>query len=163
KTGKNRWKAERIRDINWVTPLVVPRGDGADVLFQSKTELTAYDVKTGEKRWGYSRKGLGTVPMPITFDGLVLAPRGEQTPLRPSPNGSRPEEVWTTNTLSPSYTTPLYYRKRLYAITGTILNCAGAADGKAAGQPVRLKGVFWASPIAADGKIYCANEEGVVF
>lgn len=28
-TGRNRWKAERTRDINWVTPLVRRHGDGA--------------------------------------------------------------------------------------------------------------------------------------
>ena len=34
KTGKNRWKVERARDINWVTPLVIVNGGKPDVLFQ---------------------------------------------------------------------------------------------------------------------------------
>ncbi len=162
KTGKNRWKAERIRDINWVTPLVLPHGDSADVLFQSKTELTAYDVKTGEKRWGYTG-GLGVVPMPIAVDGLILASGGEPTALRPRAESPAPEEVWKSIKLRTGYTTPLNYRHKVYALSGAILNCVGAVDGKAAGEPVRLKGTFWASPIAADGKIYAVNEEGAVF
>ncbi|HKI38274.1 MAG TPA: PQQ-binding-like beta-propeller repeat protein [Gemmataceae bacterium] len=162
-TGKNRWKAERKRDINWVTPLLRPLGDGAEVLFQSSNELTAYDVLTGEKRWAYKAAGLGTVPMPVALDGLMLATGGESAALRlPSQNGE-PEAVWTTNKLRSGYTTPTCYRKRVYAVNATFLNCVGAEDGKPAGAPIRLRGTFWASPVAGDGKIYVANEEGTVF
>jgi outer membrane protein assembly factor BamB len=162
RTGKNLWKAERTRDINWVTPLLRPVGERAEVLFQSKNELTAYDVQTGDKRWAY-KAGLGTVPMPLALDDLVLAPGGPSALLRPSQKDA-PEVVWTTNKLPSGYTTPLYYRKRFYAISGNgILNVVGAADGKPLGEPVRLSGTFWASPIAADGKVYAVNEEGKTF
>ena len=50
-TGRNRWKIERPRDINWVTPLVLDRGGRAEVLVQGSRELSAHDVRTGEKRW----------------------------------------------------------------------------------------------------------------
>jgi outer membrane protein assembly factor BamB len=161
-TGRNRWKAERTRDINWVTPLVRRHGDGAEVLFQSNNELTAYDVQTGVKRWAYKAGGLGTIPMPVALDGLVLAPGGEPTALRPPSGGGAVDVVWTNNKLRSGYTTPLYYRKRVFAINGGFLNCAGAGDGKP-GPPVRLRGIFWASPVAADGKIYAVNEEGTTF
>jgi outer membrane protein assembly factor BamB len=163
RTGKNLWKAERQRDINWVTPLVRPRADGADVLFQSSGELTAYDIQTGEKRWAYSGGGLSTIPMPIAVDGLVLASAGEAAALRPSPDRGAPVVAWTTNKLHSGYTTPLYYRKRLYAINGGFLDCLSAEDGKAAAGRVRLRGNFWASPVAADGRVYVVNEEGTTF
>jgi outer membrane protein assembly factor BamB len=162
-TGKNLWKAERTRDINWVTPLVRPRGERAEVLFQSNNELTAYDVRTGEKRWAYKAGRLGTVPMPVAVGELVLAPGGESAALRPSNDKGVAEAVWTTNKLSSGYTTPLVYQKRVYAISGTFLNCVSAEDGKPAAAPVRIRGIFWASPVAADGKIYAVNEEGTTF
>jgi outer membrane protein assembly factor BamB len=162
-TGKNRWKAERVRDINWVTPLVLPHGESADVLFQSKNELTAYDVRTGARRWSHTGSGLGTVPMPITLDGLVLATGGETTALRPRHGDAGPEAVWTSSKLNTGYTTPLYYQKRVYGVVGGFLVSAGAEDGRSAGQSVRLRGTFWASPVAADGKVFVANEDGTVF
>jgi outer membrane protein assembly factor BamB len=164
KTGKNRWKAERSRDINWVTPLIRADGDRAEVLFQSSGELTAYDVQSGEKRWAYNGSGLSVVPMPVAVGGLVLASgNGEATALKLSPESSAPAVAWTTNKLRSGYTTPVLYQKRLYAISGGFLNCVSAEDGKQASEPVRLRGNFWASPVAADGKIYAVNEEGATF
>jgi outer membrane protein assembly factor BamB len=161
RTGKNLWKASRTRDINWVTPLVRPRGDGAEVLFQSNNELTAFDARTGARRWAY-KGGLGTVGMPLALGDLVLSAGGEPTALRPPADKGEPKAVWASNKLRAGYTTPLGYQKRVYAISGTFLNSVGD-DGKAAGTPVRLRGVFWASPIAADGKIYVVNEEGTTY
>jgi outer membrane protein assembly factor BamB len=162
-TGRNRWKADRGRDINWVTPLVLPRGDRAEVLFQSGGELTAYDVETGEKRWDY-KGGLSTIPSPLPADGLVLVPGGELAALRPSERGTEPEVVWKTNKLQTGYTTPLYYNKRVYAANNSFLNRADAEDGRLAGEALRLKvkGGISASPVAGDGKIYVVAEDGTV-
>ncbi len=150
KTGKNLWKGARTRDINWVTPLVRPRGDGAEVLFQSNNELTAYDVKTGEVRWAYKATGLGTILMPITAGDLVLAPAGETAALRPPADKGEPKVVWSSGKLRSSYATPLYYRDRVYAANLGFLNWVDAATGKAGASAVRLRGTCWASPVAAD-------------
>src|SRR5262249_34053771 len=48
-TGKNRWKIERQRDINWTTPLVLSSSKDALVLLQSAKELTAVDSATGKR------------------------------------------------------------------------------------------------------------------
>ena len=125
RTGKNLWKADRIRDINWVTPLVRSYSGGAEVLFQSKNELTAYDVKTGEKRWAF-KAGLGTVTTPIAVDDLVLAPGGETTALRPPEKPGAPEAVWKTNKISTGYTTPVYYRNHIFSLNGGFLGCVSA-------------------------------------
>ncbi|HEX5272740.1 MAG TPA: PQQ-binding-like beta-propeller repeat protein [Gemmataceae bacterium] len=163
KTGKNLWKAARTRDINWATPLVRPRGAGAEVLFQSNNELTAYDVRTGEVRWAYKAGGLATILTPLAAGDLVLAPANETVALRPPADKGEPEVVWTSGKLRSSYATPLYYGKRVYAINGTFLNYVAAEDGKAGASPVRLRGAFSASPVAADGHIYAVNEEGTTY
>src|SRR5207253_2414080 len=83
--------------------------------------------------------------------------------LRPTASGS-PEVVWKTARLHPAYATPLYYRDRLYVInSGTeILHCADVRTGKVLWQQ-RLKGSFSASPVAAAGRLYLVNEEGLAF
>ncbi len=53
KYGKNVWKVERPRDINWVTPLVREVSGRTEVLFAGlcRTHLIAYDAANGDKRW----------------------------------------------------------------------------------------------------------------
>ncbi len=161
KTGRNRWKQDRGRDMNYVTPLVLPRADGADVLFQSKGELTAYDAETGSQRWTFRDAALSIVSSPLPADGAVLAGGGEVVAVRPAPENGTAEALWKSARLRSGYTTPLVYRKRVYALVGNFLNSADLADGKP-GEPLRLpgKGPYWASPVAADGKIYVLAEDG---
>ncbi len=163
KTGKNRWKIERTRAINWVTPLVVSDGKRAELLLQSAGELTAYDPATGVKRWTYAGKGLGTIPSPVVGNGLIFVPGGDLVALKPGTEQATPEVRWNVTKLSPKTASPLVYGDRVYTINGAgVLNCAEAATGKVLWQE-RLKGPFSASPTAGDGKIFITNEDGTTF
>src|SRR5262249_53934023 len=71
KTGQNRWKNERKRQLNWVTPLLVTTAMRAEVLFQSSEGLTAYNPQNGEIYWSYEAAGLGNIPSPV-IDGQLL-------------------------------------------------------------------------------------------
>ena len=56
---------------------------------------------------------------------------------------------------------PLYFDGRVYSITGgPILVAADAKTGKLAWR-MRLKGTFYASPIAAAGRLYVFNDDGL--
>jgi outer membrane protein assembly factor BamB len=160
--GTNRWKARRKKDIIWTTPLVVPNGDGADVLFLSSKDLTAFDAATGKKMWEITDKEMSPVSsVAAGKDGTVLVPGAEFLLLRPG--GAKPEVVWKTNKLkNTTYASPLIYQNRIYNYSSIGLTCARAADGKVLWQQ-RLKGPFSSSPVGADGKVYCVNEEGTVF
>jgi outer membrane protein assembly factor BamB len=97
----------------------------------------------------------------LAINGLVLTPGGDFLALRPSEGNAAPEVVWKSNRLSSSYTSPVAYLDRVYAVNGTgVLNCADLATGKTVWQE-RLNGPYWASPIIADGKAYVVNEKGV--
>jgi outer membrane protein assembly factor BamB len=163
KTGQNLWKIERRRGISWVTPLVIPQGKEAQVLFQSPEGITACDPLTGRQLWVYETKGLSTTPSPVPGDGLVLAPGGELLALRPGTGNAPPQLLWRSNRLVSRTASPLYYQERVYALNNAgVLTCADAASGKVLWQE-RLKGPFSASLVAADGKIYAVNEEGTTF
>jgi outer membrane protein assembly factor BamB len=161
-TGKNRWKAERARDINWATPVLFGDGKQSAVLFQSRQEITAYDPATGKLRWTYKANGLATIPSPLAGNGLIFVPGGELTALRPVAAKDAPEVVWQTNQLRTSYATPLLYKDRLYAVNSAgVLNCVEARDGNLVWQErLKVKAQFSASPVAGDGKVYLVNEEG---
>lgn len=161
-TGANRWKLERPRDMNWCTPLARPRGDGCDVLLQGSGVLAAHDARTGSLRWEHKGDGPGQVASPIPGPDGVLAAGGAVVALKPV-EGSAPAELWKASKLRPGYTTPLLYRGRVYVAAGGFLNSADAATGKT-GEPLRLpvRGNYYASPVAGDGKIYVVPEEGSV-
>ncbi len=160
KTGRNRWKQERTRDINWVTPLVLTDGQRAEALFQTPRELTSYDVETGKVNWSFGGNGekLSEVSSPFSGGGMVFVPGNEFLALKPSPNGSTPAPEWKAK-LSLGYTSAVYHQDRIYGLSQTGVTCLGAKDGKEVWKQ-RAAGPFSASPVLADGKLYVVSEDG---
>jgi outer membrane protein assembly factor BamB len=162
RTGATKWKVDRNKDINWVTPLVVTIGDKSEVLFQTGKEITAYDPQTGKQRWTHVA-GLSSSSSPTLGNGQILIPGGEFTVLKAGGDSATPEVVWKSNKIKTGYASPVYHDGRIYTLNSTgILNCNDAADAKSLWQQ-RLKGPFWASPVIADGRLYAVNEEGTTF
>jgi outer membrane protein assembly factor BamB len=159
RTGQNRWKVDRAKDINWVTPVVTEVNGQACVLFQTAREITAYDPMTGNVRWTYSAEGGSSIPSPVVGRGLVFVAGRPFVALRPGPAGAGPEVVWRSNKLALGGPSPVYHADRLYGLVGVGLNCVDAATGELLWQQ-RIQGTFWATPIIAGGKLYAVNEEG---
>jgi outer membrane protein assembly factor BamB len=86
--------------------------------------------------------------------------------IRPGTKGevSQAEIVWSERKGVPGVPSPLYYNGRLYTFqNGGIVYCRNAKTGELlySGR-IGAPGYYYASPVAADGKIYIASEEGVV-
>jgi outer membrane protein assembly factor BamB len=161
-TGQNRWRIERELGINWVTPFVARRGRAAELLLQSRTDLTAYDPETGEKRWSH-RGSLDVIPSPLASNDTVYVPAGQIVAIRPRENGESPEVLWESPKLRTATVSPTLYQGRLYAVNSAgVLTCADPQRGEIIWQE-RLKGAFSASPVAADDKLFVVNEEGTTF
>lgn len=159
-TGKNRWKVERTRNINWVTPVVL--AGGKQVVLQSGEGLTALDAISGAKLWQYEGK-FSTIPSTTAGNGAIFAPGDGLTALKPPDASGKPEVLWTSNRLRCATASPVFSHDRLYALNSTgVLACAEAATGKVLWQE-RLKGPFSASPVIGDGKLYATNEAGATF
>ena len=161
RTGKNRWKVERVRDINWMTPVLHVQGGKTSVLFQTERAVTAYDPRTGKERWTAPTEKGSTIPSPVVGDDMVFAPGSPLVALKPGADGTTPQVVWSSNKLSSGFASPLLYGDRLYALTRTGVNCVRAKDGELLWQE-RIKGPFSASPVVADGKMYIVTEDGFV-
>ena len=158
--GRNRWKVDRPKDINWVTPALRKVGDKTEVLFQSRLGLTAYDSLDGKKRWSHATDG-GTSPMPVMMGDQVLMMGKGVVCLKPNAEG-KPDVLWTSPKLSSGFCTPLVYGDNIYNVSSAgVLVCTDKA-GKEVWQERLKKGKYWASPIASDGKIFVANDEGIV-
>lgn len=166
KTGQIAWKKERPIGTSHSTPLLV----NGQILISGKNRLTAYNAKTHAELWQYG-EGEGPfngeiVVSPVHADGVVFLQLWRQSPIhaiRLRPDGAPPEKLWVSEKPGPQEPSPVYYRGILYALNdnGVLV----ALDGKT-GREIyreRLGGACNSSPIAANGRVYCSNNDGATF
>jgi len=178
-TGKPAWRTERADEIStWGTPTIVtgPRGDE---LVTNGTKIRGYDPATGKLLWTLGPNSEITVGTPIAGKGVVYV-TGGYPPVRPVyavkagasgditlPKGETASQAiaWSNDREGTYIPTPLLYRDILYTLNiNGILTAYKAESGERLYRArVGGGGAFAASPIAADGKIYFANEDGDIF
>jgi outer membrane protein assembly factor BamB len=159
KTGENRWRVPRQRGIVWTTPLVIDNQGRPEVLLQAPGEIASHDPATGKKLWSV-QGGFSAIPSAVAGDGMIFAPGGKFTALRPSKDGAAPQTLWQNPKLTTGHSSPLYYRGLIYTVSSRgVVNCAEPGTGKILWSE-RLEGSFSASPLGADGKVYFTSEEG---
>jgi outer membrane protein assembly factor BamB len=178
--GNEVWKTMREDEQStWGTPLVVKGSRAGDELVTNGMKIRGYDPKTGKIRWTLGPNSQVVVPTPIAGNDVVYVAGGYQ-PVRPiyaiRPGGSgdislpanttsSTNMAWSVARDGPYLSTPLLYRGILYSVHN---NGALAAYDAVTGESfyrtrVGPGGAFSASPIAADGRLYFANEDGQVY
>ena len=174
RTGKQVWKTDREEISTWGTPTVFS-GNGKTHIVTNGTTVRAYDPATGALTWKLGPNSEVTVGTPVVGDGLVFI-TGGYPPVRPiyavKPTASgditmpkdatSSEAVAWSNTAGTYIPTPIYYDGILYTCGND--GVLTAYDAKTGTRHYRARvgggGSFAASPIAADGKLYFANEDG---
>jgi outer membrane protein assembly factor BamB len=162
KTGKNVWKTARVKDINWVTPLVRSVGGKPEVLFAGPDGLTAYDAESGSVKWNY-KEGAGSIPTFTVTGDMLYMPISGVTAVKIGEKGVEGKVLWQQKDISPGMPSPLVYKGKVFAANGGgFISCGDAKTGVSFYKE-RAKGAFSASPVAGDGKVYCLNETGTTF
>jgi outer membrane protein assembly factor BamB len=177
-TGKEVWKTLREGETStWGTPVVFPGKDGEE-LITNGTTIRSYDPKTGKVRWTLGPNSQITIPTPVAGADLIYV-MGGYNPVRPiyavrpgfsgdlSLKGATTSDAiaWSNDRDGVYIPTPLLYRGILYAVNNTgVLTAFDALTGERVYRNrVGTGSAFSASPIAADGRLYFANEDGEVF
>jgi outer membrane protein assembly factor BamB len=108
------------------------------------------------------------VPLATHHEGIVYTSRGYRSgpylAIRPGGRGdvSRSHVVWRVESGAPYVSSLLYFAGLLFmANDGGIVTCVDPVTGAKLWQE-RVGGLFTASPVAGDGKVYFANESGEV-
>jgi outer membrane protein assembly factor BamB len=161
-TGHTRWKLERPHQATWTSPVVIRRPGGGDelVLLQSGNGLSAIRPKTGELVWHFDQ-GASTTSSSALDGETVFVPSHGLTALTASSASASLSVRWQKTDVSPGMPSPVYVDGRVYSITGgPLLVAVDAKTGKLAWR-IRLQGTFYASPIAAAGRLYVFNDEGL--
>ena len=167
RTGEDRWRADRGRGLtSYSTPLVVELDGRAEVVVNSSERLDAYDAATGEPLWHTGEPNRFPIPMPVVHDGVIYTTRGYRSgpylAIRPGGRGdvTRSHVLWRVGTGAPYVSSIVYAEGLLYMANGAgIVTAVDAAMGERVWQE-RIGGVFSASPVAGDGKVYLVSESG---
>jgi len=179
--GEIAWKASRDELPSWATPTVYPGAapGGAELVTNAPKFIRGYDPETGTELWRLGRSSNITAPTPV-FDGdliVVMSGRRPNAPIFVLKAGARgditlPEGatgggsvVWTRLNAGSYMPTPIVYGGQLYVLKNQgILSCYDLRSGELRYEQ-RLPEVtsgFSASPVAADGKLYLASEDGEI-
>jgi outer membrane protein assembly factor BamB len=180
KDGRELWRTARQDVPTWGTPTVHAAGARAQMIVNGYRHAGAYDVETGKEIWRLQGGGDIPVPTPVVGHGLVFltSAHGPVAPvyaIRVDAAGDislKPGETsnqyvaWSYTRDGAYMSTPVVYGDYLYNIrTNGVLNCYRARTGERMYQARLGSGTsgFSASPVAGDGKIYFASEDGDVF
>ncbi len=172
KDGKELWRAPRMENSSWSTPLVVEHNGVHQLVVTADTKVKAYDVNTGKAVWEVAGLGTNPIPQPVQFRDTVIVMSGYRNPKLMAVRLGRTGDlagtdaiVWET-TRGTSYTaSPALHEGRLYVISDNgMLSVFNAATGEPHYLQARLPKpyTFKASPLVANGRVYLATEEGDV-
>ncbi len=180
KTGKTIWMTPRDELPSWGTPTVYPGKTRAELVTNGSNFIRGYDPSTGAELWRLGGSSKITAPTPVYAEGLIIvasgrAPERPIFAIRPGAAGdltlqgnesSSQFVAWSKTRRGGYMPTPLIYRGQLYVLNNDgLLSCYDLRTGTEHFQervPHRSFG-FSASPVAADGRIYLAGEDGLVF
>ncbi len=172
-TGAERWRTKRPGEVTtWATPLVVPSGDGGQVIVPASGKSRGYDLATGAELWRLGGMTGNVIPTPVERDGLVYLTSGKRGAMlqavavaKASGDLEGSDAVaWSYRRHTPYVPSILLYGDRLYFLkqNKNILSCLDAATGEVVIPETRLEGItsVWASPAGAAGRIYVVDRDG---
>jgi len=178
-TGRPLWRTPREEIPSWSTPTIYERDGHAELITQATGFTRGYDPASGKELWRLSGNSEITIPTPVIGPNLIIVANG-YSPIQPiyaiKPGASgditlkkdQTENEWVAWSAprgGPYIPTPVIYRDQLYVLSiQGILDAYDVRTGQRAYQQrVGMGGSFSASPVASDGKIYLASEDGDVY
>ena len=178
KDGKQAWRVERNEITSWSTPTIYQNKNRVELIANGGRFIRGYDPLTGKELWRFS-DGDTEVKMqaPLIANDLIYITGGyppgrAMYAFRPGAVGDISLKsgedknafiAWSSTKGSPYTPTPLIYGDLFYVLSDNGVLSAYVANTAELVYQQRLPSSFSASPVAADGKLYLASEDGDVF
>lgn len=179
--GSERWRATRAEDgsSSFGTPAIYEGPGRPQVITNGTERIRAYDPMTGTELWSLSARAGIVTPTPIVGHDLIFVTSGDAGfqpiyAIRPTAagditlkEGEAANEFiqWSLKRGGAFTPTPIVYGEYLYSVNVSgILGCYDVKTGRRV-YLTRLRhmgGGFSSSPVAADGRLYFASEDGDV-
>ena len=162
-TGETRWKTDREKTAIWASPVLFRSSpdSNSQVILQSKSSLLSIDHKTGSANWKVDQPCAEIASTTVAGD-LLIAPLKQLTVLRPDGTANTPATLWSDGKLSPDTPTPIAYQDHVYVLKGSLLTCADLMTGKIDWRLRLGSAGASSSPVAADGCLYLADQNGLL-
>ena len=178
-SGRELWRTPRPDEVStWATPTIIS-GPKGDELVTNGTKVRGYDPSTGALLWTLSPNSEIAIGTPVVHRDLAIVTAG-YPPVRPVyavrvgargdislPKGKTASDAiaWSHDRDGTYISSPIVYRDQLYTLNNNgILTAYDANSGERIYRArVGGGGAFSASPVAADGKLFAASEDGDVF
>lgn len=181
-TGETVWKIDRpplrtpVREFrkSFSTPLVFEAAGRVQMVVPGAQWFVSYEPETGKEIWRVDNgKGETVAPRPVYGGGLVYLSTGvfggkaQLWAVRVDGQGdvTTTNVAWKLSNTIGFMASPLLAGHELYLLSDDgVVTCVGAQSGESLGR-VRAGGNYAASPVFAQGRIYCFSREGktVVF
>ncbi len=175
-TGKTVWRKDRNIDYGttdgdakkaYSTPILI-QDEGRELLISPFAKATiAYDPRTGDPIWTVRHGGMNAAGRPLFGNGLLYITTADgPNPLiaiPPQGQGDITERMaWRSNKSTPKRPSPILLGDLLFMINdGGVASCLDAKTSTEIWTK-RLSGEYWASPLYADGLIYCFAQNGTI-
>lgn len=167
RTGAVKWKVDKPAGVeSYSSPIVVPGPGGPELIVNASTGVESFDPATGKSLWHYPEVNRFPIPVAMVDNGMLFLSRGyRSSPYMAIRLGGRGDitgshVAWRVPTGGPYVSSLVHYQGVIYMSTDNgILSAVDAKSGERLWQE-RVGGVFSASPIAGDGKVYFVSEGG---
>ena len=178
KTGKELWRTPRNDVPTWGTPTIHTVDGQQQIIVNGFRHAGAYDFKTGKEIWKLGGNGDIPVPTPVVHDRMIYITNAHGGPapvfaIRDTAKGditlgqgatSNDHVAWSVPKGGGYMCTPLVYRGLTYIVSyNGVLLVLDAKTGEKKYQERLLENAasaFTSSPVANDGRVYIASEDG---
>jgi outer membrane protein assembly factor BamB len=172
RTGRELWRAERDEIDSWATPIVVEQAGRRQVITGGMNRIRSYDLETGTVVWESPGTTMNPIPSPVHWEGMVFVTSGFRgnnlKAIRlagASGDLSKSGHIaWTLGRDTPYVPSPLVHDGILYILKSNdgLLSAFDARTGQPHYQLQRLRNLpnVFASPVAAQGRVYVVGRDG---
>jgi outer membrane protein assembly factor BamB len=174
-TGKTLWKKDRGIDYGtdngdykkaYSTAAVIEYSGRTQIVSPSAAETIAYAPEDGSVLWRVRHGGMNAAALPLFGHGLVYIAAGDGgmslVAVRPEGSGDITDTAveWSTRKSVPKRPSHLLVGDLYFMINDEgVATCLDAKTGEEIWSK-RLEDKYWASPIYAEGRIYCFGQNG---
>jgi outer membrane protein assembly factor BamB len=174
-SGKTVWKEDRNIDYGsdngdrkkaYSTATVIEHKGRLQVVSPSATDTISYDLDTGEEFWRVHHGGMNAAARPLYAHGLVYIAAGSGPlsliAVRPDGTGDVTDShiEWEFGKSAPKRPSQIIDGDLMFMINDEgVASCINAKTAGVVWQK-RVGGSYRASPILANGRIYCFSMDG---
>jgi outer membrane protein assembly factor BamB len=163
-TGAIKWKIDRGQGrVSHSTPIIIPGPNGDQMLINSDQRIDAFSPSTGEPLWHTGSARQTPIPSAVYDTKAIYLSRGYRNSDILALDPATGAQKWRMPNGGSYVPSILLYQGLLYMTNEVgVVTCAEAETGTAVWKE-RLPGIFFASPVAGDGKVYLLSETGEMF